>query len=172
MGDEADSRWMTYRELGRARGITTDSATRLAFRRKWRRQVGNDGTARVLVPLAEAGPAKAATHDEGRAISHDDTPDITPNATPDGSRDDTPDITRTINALEEALSTLREQLERERDRSDAAEARAGRAEAQASTEANRATAAEARLAAVEAALAEARTPWAVRVIRAFRPGTR
>lgn len=46
--------------------------------------------------------------------------------------------------------------------------RAERAEAQAAAEATRATTAESRLAAAEAALAEARTPWAVRVIRAWR----
>ena len=34
-GDDGDDiRWMTYAELGQARGINTASATRLAFRRK------------------------------------------------------------------------------------------------------------------------------------------
>ncbi len=51
-----DIRWMTYAELGRARGISTASATRLAFRRKWRRQAGNDGIARVAVPVTETQP--------------------------------------------------------------------------------------------------------------------
>ena len=46
--------------------------------------------------------------------------------------------------------------------------RAERAEAQTAAAADRATLAENRLAAAEAALAEARTPWAVRVIRAWR----
>ncbi len=56
MGDETDVRWMTYAELGRARGISTASATRLAFRRKWQRVAGNDGSARVAVPVGEATP--------------------------------------------------------------------------------------------------------------------
>jgi hypothetical protein len=150
---------MTYRELAQARGITPESATRLAFRRKWRRQVGNDGTARVLVPLAEAAPAKIIT-----LGARDDVP---PDASPDIAPGDAPDITRTINALEEALSTLREQLERERSRCDTAESRAAQAETATSAETARAAAAEARLAA-----AEARTPWPVRVIRALRPGSR
>lgn len=56
-GDHTDAvRWMTYAELGAARGISTASATRLAFRRKWRRQGGNDKTARVAVPIGEAQP--------------------------------------------------------------------------------------------------------------------
>jgi hypothetical protein len=45
---------MTYAELGQLRGINTASAKRLASRRKWRRQPGNDGTARVAVPVDEA----------------------------------------------------------------------------------------------------------------------
>jgi hypothetical protein len=53
-GVGGDVRWMTYAELGRVRGISTASATRLAFRRKWQRQAGNDGTARVAVPANEA----------------------------------------------------------------------------------------------------------------------
>ena len=48
--DTDDIRWLTYAEIGRARGISTASANRLAFRRKWRRQTGNDGIARVAVP--------------------------------------------------------------------------------------------------------------------------
>ena len=63
MGDDRDDvRWMTYAELGQARGISTASATRLAFRRKWRRQGGNDGIARVAVPADEAKPQSDKTH--------------------------------------------------------------------------------------------------------------
>jgi hypothetical protein len=44
---------MTYAELGSARGISPKSAERLAQRRRWPRQLGNDGIARVLVPFGE-----------------------------------------------------------------------------------------------------------------------
>jgi hypothetical protein len=44
---------MTYAELGMARGISAKSAERLVQRRRWPRQIGNDGIARVLVPLGE-----------------------------------------------------------------------------------------------------------------------
>jgi predicted nucleic acid-binding Zn-ribbon protein len=92
-----DTRWMSYAELGLARGISTTSATRLASRRKWRRQPGNDGTARVAVPVAEA------THRTGRV------------------QDASDDVARLVSGLEAALSTLQEQLERERSRADQAE---------------------------------------------------
>jgi hypothetical protein len=55
---------MTYAELGRVRGISTASATRLAFRRKWQRQRGNDGTARVAVPVSEARRQIERAHDD------------------------------------------------------------------------------------------------------------
>ena len=47
------TRRMTYAELGEARSITTGSAEQLARRRRWPRQLGNDGMVRVLVPLGE-----------------------------------------------------------------------------------------------------------------------
>ena len=87
---------MTYAELGQARGINTASAKRLASRRKWRRQPGNDGTARVAVPVDEAMRRS------------------------DNARDARGDVARLVSDLEAALSTLQEQLERERSRADQA----------------------------------------------------
>lgn len=54
--DEA-GRWMTYGQLAAARKISRASAERLARRMKWSRLGGNDGFARVLVPLAFIEPA-------------------------------------------------------------------------------------------------------------------
>jgi hypothetical protein len=52
-GDKAEPvRIMTYRELATALGIGEESAQRRAQRRKWRRMRGNDGKARVAVPLS------------------------------------------------------------------------------------------------------------------------
>ena len=42
---------MTYAELGSTRGITKESALKLALRRKWRKQDDNHGHVRVYVPL-------------------------------------------------------------------------------------------------------------------------
>ena len=51
VGDGA--RRMTYDELAQARGISLGSARRLSRRHRWPRQVGNDGIARVTVPLGQ-----------------------------------------------------------------------------------------------------------------------
>jgi hypothetical protein len=51
-----DFRWLSYDEIGQACGISTASAIRLAFGRKWLRREGNDGTVKVAVPFGEAGP--------------------------------------------------------------------------------------------------------------------
>jgi hypothetical protein len=96
-GDEGDdAKWMTYVELGQARGINIASAKRLAYRRKWRRQPGNDGTIRVAVPIEEIRRRTG----NGRS-----------------TRDD---VTRIVSDLQAALSLLREQLEFERGRADQA----------------------------------------------------
>jgi hypothetical protein len=104
MGDTGDgTRWMTYAELAAARGITRSSATRLAFRRGWQRQTGNDGQARVAVPAAAQAPP------------HDAIPGIMDAVTPVATHD----------------SQGVEALIREQQRADRAEARADLAESQA-----------------------------------------
>ena len=102
--DGEDARWMTYAELGLARGINTASAKRLAARRKWRRQPGNDGTARVAVPFDEAMRQNANADDASGELS------------------------RLVASLETALATLRDQLQRERERADQATDAAARTE--------------------------------------------
>jgi small-conductance mechanosensitive channel len=99
-----DTRWLTYTELGQARGISTASATQLAFRRKWRHQGGNDGIVRVAVPADEARPQEGVVPDDG-----------------DDRDDDEGDIGRLVTALRTTVSTLREQLARETARADSAE---------------------------------------------------
>ena len=86
-----DVRWMTYADLGRSRGISTASATRVAFRRKWPRQGGNDGTASVAVPIGEARPQTDRTHDD--------------------RDDDRGGVTRLLNVLEAAVAASGERAE-------------------------------------------------------------
>ncbi len=130
----SDVRWMSYAELGQARGISTASATRLAFRRKWRRQVGNDGTARMAVPVTEARRQQDRPHD--------DTADVMGDARAD--------ITHAVTALEGTVATLRERAEAADRRAEqaekgreAAEIRTERAEQAISEAQNRADRAEA-----------------------------
>jgi uncharacterized protein (UPF0335 family) len=47
----SDVKWMTYSELAEALGIGGASARNLVRRKRWQRKPGNDGLARVGVPL-------------------------------------------------------------------------------------------------------------------------
>jgi hypothetical protein len=104
----SDVTWMSYADLGSVRGISAASAKRLAIRRHWRRHQGNDGTARVAVPVTEASPREAKPGD--------DTGDVTGNS---GL------LAGALAALEGAVSGLREQLDATNARAERAEARAG-----------------------------------------------
>ena len=66
-----DVRWLSYSELGQVRGISTASAIRLVFRRKWRRQDGNDGTVKVAVPVDEANPQREVADNDGDGVGRD-----------------------------------------------------------------------------------------------------
>jgi hypothetical protein len=51
MADSAvDGRWLTYDEIAAVRGTQKVGAIRWVQRHRWRRQPGNDGLVRVLVP--------------------------------------------------------------------------------------------------------------------------
>ena len=103
---EAASQWMTKAELAAVRGISVESADRLIRRQGWRKVPGNDGRARVLVPLSEL-----RTFEQPCADSPTDAP------APDPT-----DNTQAVRIAEAALATLREQIERERVRADSAQA--------------------------------------------------
>lgn len=53
---------LTYGELAARRGISLAAARRLTLRRRWSKQIGNDGKTRVIVPasaaMADATPAQ------------------------------------------------------------------------------------------------------------------
>jgi methyl-accepting chemotaxis protein len=84
--------WMTYAELAEALGTTAEAARQKAIRGRWRRQLGNDGKARILVDLE----AEKAAH--------------TPRKRPDERPDGRPDEHRTVEALEAHIDTLKEAL--------------------------------------------------------------
>ena len=106
-GDEFE-RWLTYTELAELRGISKASATRMAFRHKWRRQVGNDGVARVAVPVGREKPPDAPSRDATAAKRGD---------TRDG-----------VMVLQEAVASLTKRAEQAETRADRAENRAEQAE--------------------------------------------
>jgi hypothetical protein len=60
-GQGVDTRSLSYDELADMLRIERESARHLAFRRRWRRTKGNDGKARVEVPLEAIPVPKPAT---------------------------------------------------------------------------------------------------------------
>jgi hypothetical protein len=110
--DPEDGRWLSYDELGQIRGISRESAIRLARREKWPRTRGNDGTARVFCPGDWLKSSRKNPEDQspGQHATH------APN--PGGARED---LSNAIKAFESGLVAFREQMEAERQRSNWAE---------------------------------------------------
>jgi DNA primase len=90
-----DVRLLTYDEIAELFGIERESARHLALRKNWRRTKGNDGKARVEVPL-EAVPS------ESKGGS-------TPNSTGEDTAA-TPALVRHIERLEAALETAQQRF--------------------------------------------------------------
>lgn len=109
MTSEAGSAVLTYAELAQRLKIKPASAKRLVQRRKWKRIVGNDGIARVYVPV--------------EAVADDVSSDISGDVTPEQSSPVTPDLSSHVARLEGVIEGLKGQLEAEQRRADAAEAR-------------------------------------------------
>jgi predicted RNase H-like nuclease (RuvC/YqgF family) len=65
---DGNGRWMTYGEIAASRGTSRIAAVRLTQRHKWRRQKGNDGFARVLVPPDMLRPERRNPDDEDSNI--------------------------------------------------------------------------------------------------------
>jgi hypothetical protein len=124
-------------------GVSPEAVRAKAARKRWRRQVGNDGLARVWLP----GDLTMTT----RAREPGDQP-VTPRSSP-GRKVATPDNIPLIKALEAHVATLKEQLT-QRDAQLAAE--------QAKTE--RAIEAFGALADRLDALAAERRPWWRRLV--------
>jgi hypothetical protein len=112
-GDHSeDGRWLSYDELGQIRGISRESAIRLARREKWRRTRGNDGTARIFCPGDWLKSSRKHPEDgsPGQPAIH------RPN--PGDARED---LSHAIKAFADGLAAFREQVEAERQRANWAE---------------------------------------------------
>lgn len=107
---------LTYAELAARLGVKPESARRLTQRRKWQRTIGNDGTARVLVPF-DALPSPASSPMTSPP-DNDAAETITPNVT----RDVTPDNSAIVAVLEAQIDGLKALVAAEAKRADAAEA--------------------------------------------------
>ena len=122
-------------------GIKRVAAIRLVQRHKWRKQAGNDGLARVLVPPEWAKPGDRAPRD------------IAPDVTGDVALDDGGDVTRVINALETSVASLTERAEAAERRADRAEKLVDQAESRADRAEEGRAAADARAYRLDQALA-------------------
>jgi len=128
-----DTKLLTYAELAQALGITAASAKRLAIRRGWPKQPGNDGRARVAVPVERLlRPTPVADHD-----ASDDPDDGTSDTTGEAAGDDTSDsaghITSVVNVLTQHIERLAKEIENLKVERDAAQARATALAADAAT---------------------------------------
>jgi len=132
--------WLTYAEIAAALGITRESARQLVIRKRWKRSRGNDGKARIGVPLVALPSERTSRAPSDRTsdgTSHHPSPH--PSA---GTSDHPSEISRN-DALLRTLDTLRASLAR-------AEAAADREQARAETASERARLAEIESATVPA----------------------
>jgi len=97
-------RWMTYSELAEALGIGGDSARNLVRRKRWQRQTGNDGLARIGVPVE---------HLQEHAKSNDGEINPPTDAPTDGEVDE--GVIQILNRHIERLEAEIENLKSERD---------------------------------------------------------
>ena len=120
----SDVTWLSYTELADRLGIGRQSARQLAIRKRWMRKPGNDGQARVGVPLEaltrpDTGkPTRPATRPEAGSETCSEEA-----ATPS---DDAPVLRVQVARLEERIQGLnrlldettrqRDELREERDR--------------------------------------------------------
>src|SRR4051812_35663583 len=102
-GAGVDTRSLSYDELADMFGIERESARHLAFRRRWRRTKGNDGKARVDVPLEVLPQPGPVTPRGGRP----DSPTDSSTDTPTGSETV---LTRHIERLEAMLTDAQARL--------------------------------------------------------------
>ena len=100
----ADGRWLTYDEIAAVRGTQRVGAIRWVQRHKWRRQPGNDGLVRVLVPPDALTPT---------APPRRSAPTVTPDSAATAF---TAALATILEAHSAEVAVLREQLAGERDR--------------------------------------------------------
>lgn len=117
---DVETKLLTYAELADALGINPASAKRLAIRRGWQKTPGNDGKARVAVPIERLMVERSDPRDNTGDNAGDDTQD-SPGDVP-GDREPpsflaaTAILTQHIERLSNELQEVRSTLEIERAR--------------------------------------------------------
>lgn len=123
-------RLMTYDEIADALGIARESARQLVIRKRWSRSKGNDGKARIAVPL-EALPSESTSDtpynagEGAEAITPSDMAVEAPLST--GAA--TGDVTAVVTALTRHIERLEQDLVAVRERAAERDVLAGQVEA-------------------------------------------
>jgi hypothetical protein len=114
-GDDAETIMLTFDELAARLGQREASVRRMVRRKRWRKAAGNDGKARIYVPLAalpEGRPhGKPAGEPEGNGA---DKPEGQPDGEPYGSAAPVAILARHVERLEAEIERLRTALDAER----------------------------------------------------------
>ena len=157
MPEDASRRWMTYAEIAFALGLPSAKAGESKARRSnWQRQIGNDGLARVAVPLsvldapppprrASVGPSKATlgTYEPQLAEALRRAAAEARAADAERQLAEMPTLLEHLGAARGEAAALREAVRHEREARQAAEGRTDRAEQGRDAERARADAADA-----------------------------
>jgi hypothetical protein len=117
-GDDAETIMLTFDELAARLGQREASVRRMVRRKRWRKAAGNDGKARIYVPLAALPEGKPP----GQPA---DKPAGTPHGKPEGNGADKPEgephgsapvaiLARHVEWLEAEIERLRTTLDAER----------------------------------------------------------
>ena len=105
--------WMTYAELGERIGVSPEAARQRAMRLKLRRQIGNDGKARVAVDLEEVPLNPPKTPVDWSSDTRTDAPPTAVEQVSDTRSDassEHPAGDRLYDTLREQMTFLKEQL--------------------------------------------------------------
>lgn len=105
--------WMTYAEGAKTFGVDAESFARRVRARKWRKQPGNDGRARVAVPghLVEGAANKKALKVEPDSAP-DSAQESPPESVPESPPASAPEMGLAIKAMEAVAENLRDQVEK------------------------------------------------------------
>jgi hypothetical protein len=115
-----ETKSLTYEELAQALGIAPASAKRLAIRRKWTKQRGNDGRTRVSVPIEKLEAERPVTGDSHGDVTGDITDDV-PGDVTNAVTGDKVDITMVLATLNRLADRLERELEVTKSKLEATE---------------------------------------------------
>jgi hypothetical protein len=107
---------MTYTELAEALGIGGDSARNLVRRKRWQRRPGNDGLARIEVPLEYVAEHKPSEPPTSPATDIPTEPPASVPASPPADGGIVQTLNRHIERLEKDVEILKAERDGERAR--------------------------------------------------------